>query len=200
MAPLECRNPFMVAAIASLYSSPFAEGFNVGQCQAAIWALLRYGAHEDGMHHHTKSPDGLHHTYAAFNPTDNKVIHRMDLVEASLGDIFDVITLQDHLDSRLSILIRCPGSDSTVSAEKLTVDVYVTPRKVLGYECVCGDSAMLIQAFCQEFAIPHLQHFTEWCKIKSIRAPKPCCKSILEYPIAPLTSVQWVQNPSFSAG
>ncbi|KAI6032449.1 hypothetical protein EDC04DRAFT_2605189 [Pisolithus marmoratus] len=167
MAPLECRNPFTVAAITSLYSSPFAEGFNIGQHQAAIQALLRYGAHEDGMHHHTKSPDGLH-------PADNKVICRTDLVETSLGNVFDVITLQDHLDGGLSILVRCPGSDSTISAEKLTVNVYVTPCEVLGYEHVCGDSAMLVQAFCQEFAIPHLQCFTEWCKIESIRAPKPC--------------------------
>ncbi|KAI6028160.1 hypothetical protein EDC04DRAFT_2605810 [Pisolithus marmoratus] len=157
----------------------------------AIQALLRYGAHEDGMHHHTKSPDSFHPAYAAFNPTDNKVICRMDLVEVSLGNIFDAITLQDCLDGRLSILIRCPGSDSTISAEKLTVDVYVTPHEVLGYKCVCGDPAMLIQAFCQEFAIPHLQCFTEQCKIESIRAPKPH---------SPLTSVQWVQSPSFSAG
>ncbi|KAI6023265.1 hypothetical protein PISMIDRAFT_118343 [Pisolithus microcarpus 441] len=180
MAPFQHRNPFTVAAITSLYSSPFAEGFSIGQCQVAIQALLRYGAHEDGMHHHTKSLGSLHPAYAAFNPTDKtegKVIHRMEVVEASLGDVFDVITLQDHLDSRLSVLIRCPGSDSPIAAEKLSVDVYITPHKVLGNECVSGDSAMLVQAFCQEFAIPHLQCFTERCKIESIRVPKPCCKS-----------------------
>ncbi|KAI6011955.1 hypothetical protein EDC04DRAFT_2905128 [Pisolithus marmoratus] len=154
-ASFECQNLFMVAAIASLYSSLFAEGFNAGQCQAAIWALLRYGAHEDGMHLHTKSPGGLHPAYTAFNPvnkTEGKIICRMDLIEVLLGDVFDMITLQDCLDGRLSVLIRCPGSDTIASIEELAVNVYVTPCEV---------------------AIPHLQHFTEWCKIESIRAPKP---------------------------
>ncbi|KIK11675.1 hypothetical protein PISMIDRAFT_19337 [Pisolithus microcarpus 441] len=176
-ASFERRNPFTVAAITSLYSSPFAEGFNVGQCQAAIQALLRYGAHEDGTHHHVKSPGGLHPAYAAFNPVDKtkgKIIRRTDLIEASLGDVFDAITLQDCLDSGLSVLVRCPGSD-TISAEELAVDVYVTPHKILENERVCGDSTMLVQAFCQEFAVPHLQRFTEQCKTELIRAPKPCC-------------------------
>ncbi|KAI6037393.1 hypothetical protein BKA83DRAFT_4120876 [Pisolithus microcarpus] len=170
-ASFERRNPFMVAAIASLYSSPFAEGFNVGQHQAAIQALLRYGAHEDGTHHHVKSPGGLHLAYAAFNPIDKtkgKIIRRTDLIEVSLGDVFDA----DHLDGRLSVLVRCPGSD-TISAEELAVNIYVTPCKILENECIRGDSAMLVQAFCQEFAVPHLQRFTERCKIESIRAPKP---------------------------
>ncbi|KAI6096638.1 hypothetical protein F5141DRAFT_1220595 [Pisolithus sp. B1] len=166
-ASFECQNPFTVAAITSLYSSPFAEGFSVGQHQAAIWALLRYSAHEDGMHHHTKSPGSLHPAYAAFNPSDKtegKIIHRMDLVEALLGDVFDAITLQDHLDGRLSVLIRCPGSDTAGSVEELAVDVYITPCEVLGNEHVHGDSAMLVQAFCQEFALAHLQHFIEHCR------------------------------------
>ncbi|KAI6033555.1 hypothetical protein BKA83DRAFT_108402 [Pisolithus microcarpus] len=192
----------MVAAITSLYSSPFAEGFNVGQHQAAILALLRYGAHEDGMHHHIKSPGGLHPAYVAFNPinkTEGKIIHRTDLIEALLGDVFDAITLQDHLDGRLSVLVRCPGSD-TISAKELAVDIYITPCEILENECACGDSAMLIQAFCQEFAVPHLQCFTERCKIELIRAPKPHCKSILVYPLVSLISVQQVQIPLLSAG
>ncbi|KAI6026801.1 hypothetical protein BKA83DRAFT_4124389 [Pisolithus microcarpus] len=173
MAPFQCQNPFTVAAITSLYFSPFAEGFSIGQHQVAIWALLRYGAHEDGMHCCTKSPGGLHPAYAAFNLSDNyflsshnnkllrrlgenllywavytqhnpvdktegEVIHRMDMDEVSLGDVFDV-----------SI-----------------VNAYITPHEVIGNEHICGDSAMLIQAFCQEFAILHLQCFTEW-------VPKP---------------------------
>ncbi|KIK13750.1 hypothetical protein PISMIDRAFT_118264 [Pisolithus microcarpus 441] len=191
-ASFECQNLFMVAAITSLYSSPFAEGFNIGQHQAAIQALLRYSVHEDGMHHHVKSPGGLHPAYVAFNPidkTEGKIIHRTDLIEASLGDVFDAITLQDHLDGGLSVLVRCPGSD-TISAEELAVDVYITPCEILENECIHGDSAMLVQAFCQEFAVPHLQCFMEWCKIESIRAPKPCCKSILVYPLVSLISVQ----------
>ncbi|KAI6017873.1 hypothetical protein EDC04DRAFT_2549588, partial [Pisolithus marmoratus] len=185
---------FMVATITSLYSSPFAEGFNIGQHQAAIWALLRYGAHEDGMHHHTKSPDGLHPAYAAFNPTDNKVIHRMDLVEALLGDIFDVITLQDCLDGRLSILVRCPGSDSTVSAEKLAVDVYVTPHKVLGYKCVCGDSAMLLD--CTYLGAPenHQQHVSNVHMTIHSHINCQLCKDVTGDPKVKMQWVQYFQN------
>ncbi|KIM50938.1 hypothetical protein SCLCIDRAFT_33882 [Scleroderma citrinum Foug A] len=174
----EGQNPFTVAAITALYSSSFSQGFSNSQCQAAIRALLRHGAHEDGTHYHTKMPGGLHPAYTAFNPierTENKVLSRMDLIEASLGDVFDVITLQDRLDGRISLFIRCPGSEplSNLAAEKITLDIYVTPHKLVCNECVSGDTAMLVQAFSQEFALPHLQCFAEQCKIESIKAPKP---------------------------
>lgn len=86
--------------------------------------------------------------------------------------------MQDRLDGGISLLIRCPGSEVPLSlaAEKLTVDVYITPRELVGNERIDGDTAMLVQAFCQEFATPHLQCFIEWCNIKSIKAPKPRCK------------------------
>ena len=91
---LEGQNPFTVAAIAAIYSSPFAQGFSNDQRQAAIQAILRHGAHEDGKHYLTKSQGGLHPAYAGFNPvnkSENKVLSRTDLVEASLGDVFDVV-------------------------------------------------------------------------------------------------------------
>ncbi|KIM58466.1 hypothetical protein SCLCIDRAFT_28011 [Scleroderma citrinum Foug A] len=172
------QNLFMVAAITALYSSSFSQGFSNSQCQAAIQALLRHGAHEDGAHYHAKTPGGLHPAYAAFNlidRTENKVLSRMDLIEASLGDVFDVITLQDCLDSGISLLIRCPGSEppSNLAAEKITLDIYVTPCKLVRNERVSGDTAMLVQAFSQEFVLPHLQCFAEQCKIESVKAPKP---------------------------
>ncbi|KIK18696.1 hypothetical protein PISMIDRAFT_108977 [Pisolithus microcarpus 441] len=167
MALLEGQNLFTVPAITSLYSSPFALGFSVSQRQVAIRALLRFNAHVDGMHYLTKSPDGLHLAYVAFNPAnkpESKAISWSDLVEASLDDVFDAITMQDCLDGRLSVLIRCPGTEIPSSIEQLTVNVYITPCEV-----VCGDTAMLIQAFCQEFAMPHLQCFVEQCEVDLTR-------------------------------
>jgi len=64
------QNPFMVAHIASIYASPFAQSFSNDQCQAAIRALLKHGAHKDGTHYHTKSPGRLHPAYAGFNLVD----------------------------------------------------------------------------------------------------------------------------------
>ncbi|KIM50957.1 hypothetical protein SCLCIDRAFT_33861 [Scleroderma citrinum Foug A] len=154
------------------------ESFSNSQRQAAIRALLRHGAHEDGVHYHAKTPGGLHPAYTAFNPidrTENKVLSRTDLIEASLSNVFDVITLQDRLDGGISLLIRCPGSEplSNLAAEKITLDICVTPHKLVCNKHVSGDTAMLVQAFSQEFALPHLQHFAEQCKIESIEAPKP---------------------------
>lgn len=91
--------------------------------------------------------------------------------------------MQDWLDGRLSILIRCSGSDlpSNLAINKLTVDLYVTPRELVRNECVSGDAAVLMQAFCKDFSLPHLEHFVERCKIESMRIPKSCGAFTLEY-------------------
>lgn len=91
---LEGQNPFTVAAITAIYSSPFAQGFSNDQCQAAIRAILQHSAHEDSRHYLTKSQGDLHLAYAGFNPvnkSENKVLSRTDLVEASLSNVFDVV-------------------------------------------------------------------------------------------------------------
>ncbi|KIK75319.1 hypothetical protein PAXRUDRAFT_36992 [Paxillus rubicundulus Ve08.2h10] len=169
---LKCQNKFTVENIIGLLESPFAQGFSPDERQAAIWALLRYGAHQDGAHYHTKTPNGLHPAYAAFNPSQNnktKVISRTDLISASLDNVFDAITTQDRLDGGFSLLIWCPGSqpvsESKPTADKITVDLYVTPHELIRNECVSGDVAVLVQAFCHKFALPHLQCFTECCKL-----------------------------------
>ena len=106
----EGQNPFTVAVITALYSLSFSQGFSNSQCQAAIRALLRHGAHEDGAHYHTKTPGGLHPAYTAFNPvdrTENKVLSRTDLIEASLGDVFDVVSVFiDIVASQLTLYAR----------------------------------------------------------------------------------------------
>lgn len=83
--------------------------------------------------------------------------------------------MQDRLDGGISLLIRCMGyeipSNMNMSADKVNVDVYITPRELLRNECVNGDTAMLVQAFCQDFALPHLERFKERCKIESIHPP-----------------------------
>lgn len=38
---------------------------------------------------------------------------------------------------------------------------------------------MLVQAFCKEFVVPHMQHFQEHCKIKSVHAPTSHCEFYL---------------------
>ena len=83
--------------------------------------------------------------------------------------------MQDRLDGGLSVLIRCPGSDlpSNLAINKLTVDLYVTPRELVRNERLSGDAAVLVQAFCKDFALPHLERFVERCKIESMRIPKP---------------------------
>lgn len=88
--------------------------------------------------------------------------------------------MQDRLDGGISFLIRCPGFNvqPDVTADKIPMDVYITPCKVVRNERISSDAAMLVQAFCQEFAIPHLQCFVEQCKVESIKALRACCESI----------------------
>jgi hypothetical protein len=91
------QNMFTIACIMGLYASPFAQGFSDQQCQAAIRALLRQGTHANGAHYHTQTQGGLHPAYVAFNPieksdtTTGKVFHKSELIEASIGDVFDVV-------------------------------------------------------------------------------------------------------------
>ena len=84
--------------------------------------------------------------------------------------------MQDRLDGGLSIILRCPGfkSSDTLTPNKITVDVYITPRKLIRSERVSGDTAMLIQAFCEEFIVPYIERFTERCKVESVQPPGPC--------------------------
>lgn len=90
--------------------------------------------------------------------------------------------MQDCLDGSLSVLIRCPGGNvggnapQNLGPEQITIDFYVTPWELNQNERVSGDTAVLVQAFCQEFAIPHLQRFTERCNVEGFKAPKLRCK------------------------
>ena len=91
------QNPFTLSAISDMHSSRFVvQGFSSAQRLVVVRALLRYGAHRDGTHYHTKSQDGLHPAYVAFNPIQKSVqksLTRTGLVEASLGDVFDAVRL-----------------------------------------------------------------------------------------------------------
>lgn len=39
-----------------------------------------------------------------------------------------------------------------------------------------GDVAVLVQAFCQEFALPHLERFNKHCDLEIIPPPENCGK------------------------
>ncbi|KAF8131400.1 hypothetical protein EV363DRAFT_1165026 [Boletus edulis] len=173
---LEAQNRFTISAMLLLFRSSFGEGFGNRERLAAIRAILRHGAHVDGAHFHTKTPAGLHPAYIGFTPpipSEELVQCRTDFVEESLNDIFDAITMQDRLDGGISILIRCPGYDlrPKLTVEKIAVDVYITPRELSRNERVNGDTAMLVQAFCEEFAIPHMSRFVERCNVESLESP-----------------------------
>lgn len=98
--------------------------------------------------------------------------------------------MQDRLDGGISLLIRCPGSNttSTLSAERIAVDLYVTPRELHEVrERIGGDVSVLVQAFCEEFAIPHLRRFTERCRIEGVQAPHRCQFAFLKFHLIILT-------------
>ncbi|KAG2336947.1 hypothetical protein BDR05DRAFT_952979 [Suillus weaverae] len=203
---------FTIASVAALYSSSFAPGHSNSERQAAARTLLRHDSYLDGTHYHTRTPAGLHPSYIAFNEAlaspDKRMITHEEFVEAALQDIFDAVCMQDRLDGGISLLICCPGSNttSTLSAERIAVDLYVTPRKLHEvHERIGGDVSVLVQAFCKEFAIPHLRCFMEHCRIEGIQAPhrypaaqvNPTGSQVLPAPLVPTGSrIQCSAHPS----
>lgn len=86
--------------------------------------------------------------------------------------------MQDRLDGGISILLHCPGANAppNLGPEQITVDLYVTPQELVHNKRLTGDTSILIQAFCQEFAIPHFQCFTERCTAEGLDVPDLRCK------------------------
>ncbi|KAG1828057.1 hypothetical protein DFJ58DRAFT_737991 [Suillus subalutaceus] len=106
---------------------------------------------------------GLHPSYISFNATakqtDERTLSHDALVEAALQDVFDALTIQDRLDATAS-----------TTPEQLPINVYITPRELHeSSERIGGDVAVWVQAFAQEFAIPHLQRFNTRCLIEDIK-------------------------------
>ena len=91
---LQPETRFTLAEMAAMYSSTFAQGFSNNERQAAICAILRHGAHEDGTHYHTKTRGGLHPAYFRFNTTEDagqKRLSKVALTEAAIKDVFDAV-------------------------------------------------------------------------------------------------------------
>ncbi|KAG1836618.1 hypothetical protein F4604DRAFT_1943019 [Suillus subluteus] len=182
-----CPPRFTPAGLAALYSNlNFALGFSNGECQAAARALLRNESHLDGTHYHTKTLSGLHPAYIAFNKipssTERQSLTQEEFVETALEDVFDALATQDRLDGGLSLLIRCPGSHftETTTPDRIAVDLYITPRELReAPDQIGGDVSVLVQAFCEEFAMPHLRRFMERCSIENITPPN-------QYPATPV--------------
>lgn len=197
---------FTMSSLAALHNSArFAPGFSNNEWQAAARALLRHDVHIDGAHYQTRTIGGLHPLYIGFNEPTNeteRTLTHSELTEAALQDVFDAvsvphlfflklndisqITLQDRLDGGISLLIRCAGSEATasISPEQFPVDVYITPHELQESQArIGGDMAVLVQAFAQEFAIPHLQRFTARCTIENVIPPRhcKCTNSLLFY-------------------
>ncbi|KAG1855813.1 hypothetical protein C8R48DRAFT_675149 [Suillus tomentosus] len=183
------RQHFTLASVTALHRSLFALGHSNSERQAAARALLRHDSHLDGAHYHTRTPAGLHPSYIAFNEAltspDEKMITHEEFVEATLQDIFDASVLFVKDVSQISC-------SSTLSAEHIAVDLYVTPRE-------------LHEAFCEEFAVPHLKHFTECCRIEGVQAPhrypaaqvNPTGPQVLPAPLFPTSShIQCSARPS----
>ncbi|KIK21009.1 hypothetical protein PISMIDRAFT_12529 [Pisolithus microcarpus 441] len=169
---------FSISNLTALYNSTFAEGFSNDERQAAARALLRHNAHLDGTHFQSRVKGGLHPAYVGFNPSTNdkkaRTLSNEELTEAALQDIFDVVTMQDRLDGGITVMLHCTGvkSASVQTADEVTVDLF-TPRELHETpERIGSDITVLVQAFCQEFALPHFQRFNKHCNLEIITPPE----------------------------
>ncbi|KAG1724775.1 hypothetical protein EDB19DRAFT_1834028 [Suillus lakei] len=168
---------FTIPSIATLHSSTFAQGFSNNQHQAAARALLRHDVHIDGTHYQARQSGGLHPSYFSFGGTTKRTGKRYltheELLEASLQDVFDALTMQDCLNGRISVLIQCAGSEAITSPENLPIDLYITPRELQETpERIGGDLAVWVQIFVQEFTMPHLERFNQHCVIENVQPPQ----------------------------
>ncbi|KAG1769948.1 hypothetical protein EV702DRAFT_1202611 [Suillus placidus] len=169
---------FSIPGLAALYNTPkFAIGFSNNERQAATRALLRHDAHIDGSHYQTRTLGGLHPSHINFNKstdvneTEQSLTHS-ELLEAATQDVFDALTMQDRLDGGISLLFQCTGSEISpnLSPEQVLIDVYITPRELQEkQQQISGDVAVLVQAFAQEFAVPHLRRFAARCAIEKVK-------------------------------
>ncbi|KAI6101871.1 hypothetical protein F5141DRAFT_965797, partial [Pisolithus sp. B1] len=104
--------------------------------QATVHTLLRHNTHLDGVHFWSRMKGSLHPAYVGFNPSmlgkKAKTLSNEELAEAALQDVFDVVMMQDCLDGGITVMLHCAGveSTSTQTADKVTVDLYVTPREL----------------------------------------------------------------------
>lgn len=83
----------------------------------------------------------------------------------------------DLIDGGISLMLRCPGyrSDSTLSLEDVTVEVYVSPRELAkGGKEMSERVALLVQEFGKHLALPHLHLFQARCLVENVKAlPAP---------------------------
>jgi hypothetical protein len=98
--------------------------------------------------------------------------------------------MQDRLDGGISVLIRCPGTPAfpELTSDKVTADIYVTPRELHEQqEHISADVAVMVQAFCQGFAIPHIRRFTARCRIENVKPIIHHCEYIfpVDYTLMP---------------
>ncbi|KAG1862693.1 hypothetical protein F4604DRAFT_1683833 [Suillus subluteus] len=147
-----------MSGLAALHRSTFAQGFSNNERRAAARALLRHNVHIDGTHYQTRMLGGLHPSYIAFQPIQQLESER-------------TLSQKELCEGGAARHIRC-GSDA-ISLEKIALDLYITPRELHETsQQIGGDVAVLVQAFAQEFTIPHLQRFTKHCAIEKTQVPK----------------------------
>ncbi|KAI6033824.1 hypothetical protein BKA83DRAFT_4121179 [Pisolithus microcarpus] len=194
---------FSIANLTALYNSTFAQGFSNDEKTG-----------RNGAHFQSRVKGGLHPAYVGFNPsmTDNKArtLSNEELVGAALEDVFDAVTMQDCLDSGITVMLHCARVKSTSMqmADEVTIDLYVTPRELHeSPEHIGSDITVLVQAFCQEFALPHFQRFNKHCNLEIITPPTNTLQGssinadrpqYLPFPISPASShIQCLaQDPS----
>jgi len=95
-----------------------------------------------------------------------------DLLEESLKDVYNALTVMDRIDGGISLLLRCPGyrPPKGISLEDVTLDVYFSPRELAeGGRKVGLSIDTLIQIFGKEIALPHLKQFDVRCNVEGIR-------------------------------
>lgn len=92
--------------------------------------------------------------------------------------------MQDRIDGGITLLIRSCGyalsEKICPQASDVALDVYYSPRELAeGGLTMQSDIAIIMQAFTKDFVIPHLQHFTERCRIEGVNPPNPPCERVL---------------------
>lgn len=205
ICPHACRNVSHLFTKLVHTAKQLSKSFTPQEHAAAVWVITHTNIHvqQSSEQLSTWHSGGLHPSYfpAHMRGTGSKedVFRVCTLLDDSVKDIFNAVSsssmdtccertntfsskikFQDHIDGRLTMLIRASGYqiNETTCMEDLVLDMYFTPHKVAeGGDQLRSNLAVFAQSFGENFLMPYLHWLKAHAKAEGI-VPHVCFLSI----------------------
>lgn len=196
---------FTPASIAAVSCSAEIPGSSASERRAAARGILRHKQHTAQLANITKG--GLHPLYLELHgrgqAKDGELREINTVLSDTFNDLLDTVSflsvrksklhltkshkvsMLDSIDGGVSLVLRCPGYESSnqISLENLTIDVYISPSELTnGGGKATEHVALIVQAFGEHLALPHLQKFQAQCSTEGVRPlPAPGIRFFVQH-------------------